>query len=514
MNKLQAEKFNDEWFDGTSEAQDYVQLNIDDVQSVNDQWRTITEHIDTGDLDNKALIDSAKQVLTEEQDASIRSLLEEGKNVPYEEAREYLEECQARVDALNMRIAEAENEISEKQERLLAQRELLEKLAPSVRDSLTEVVDAELKKIKSEEIETLRKDLERENAELELATDLFIKVGTAWPLPELADVHYEPSENEIFTIDLFPNEREETSEQIKERVTRKFESRLNDASTYLSLLLKEKPGHIWTGEELGETIYDDGSDEKRNSSRISALISNYRHGKVPVMAEEFGQDLVLQRGKRQLFDAKTGKSIPNTIRVVWRLVDFDTAVNAQIITTLNSERTVRQSYGEWEPADPVKIRLAYIPSGEYDGDSIVSNVEDDKEVNEDTAEPTPEPQSTTERVDWKVGFTTDVHSTLEDLKRSSLLDKEEITWKLLRVLSDSTKIGTETMRDRAFKNKIIKRSEMSDDSTISISKVIMSVMQNSHPNIFRVSSRRKEAFAIVDEIVTGYMRAHQTDKTQ
>lgn len=36
----------------------------------------------------------------------------------------------------------------------------------------------------------------------------------------------------------------------------------------------------------------------------------------------------------------------------------------------------------------------------------------------------------------------------------------------------------------------------------------MSVMQNSHPNIFRVSSRRKEAFRIVDEIVAGYKRVH------
>lgn len=508
---MRSKKFNDEWFDGASEAQDYVLLNTDDVQSVNDQWRTITEHIDTGDLDNKALIDSAKQVLTEEQDASIRSLLEEGKNVPYEEVREYLEQCQARVDDLNIRIDEVKNEVSEKQERLLAQRELLEKLAPSVRESLTEVVDAELKKIKSEEIESLRKDLDRENAELELATDLFIKVGKAWPLPELADVHYEPSENEIFTIDQFPNEREETSEQIKERVTRKFESRLTDASTYLSLLLKEKPGHIWTGEELGEAIYDDGSDEKRNSSRISALISNYRHGKVPVMAEEFGQDLVLQRGKRQLFDAKTGKSIPNTIRVVWRLVDFETAVNAQIITTLNSERTVRQSYGEWEPTDPVKIRLVHIPSGEYNGINLVTNVQTEEVADEQLDEPVEKSTSKVEKNNWKNDFQADVHATIEDLKGTGLLEKEEITWKLLRVLSDSTKIGTETMRERAFKNKIIKRSEMSDDSTISISKVVMSVMQNSHPNIFRVSSRRKEAFAIVDEIVAGYLRAHQND---
>lgn len=509
MNRLRADKFTDEWFDGASEAQDYVQLNIDDVQSVNNQWQTISEHIDTGDLDNKAMIDSAKQILTEEQDASIRSLLEEGKNVPYEEVREYLQQCQARVDELNKRIVEAENEISEKQEKLIAQRELLERLAPSVRDSLTEVVDAELRKIKSEEIESLHKDLDRENVELELATDLFIKVGKAWPLPELADVHYEPSENEIFTIDQFPNEREETSEQIKERVTRKFDSRLSDASTYLSLLLKEKPGHIWTGEELGEAIYNDDSNEKRNSSRISALISNYRRGKVPVMAEEFGQDLVLQRGRRQLFDARTGKNIPNTIRVVWRLVDFETAVNAQIVTTLNSERTIRQSYGDWEPADAVKIQLMQIPSGEYDGSSIVSNIEDNKEVDDTTIEPRSEPKSYTEKANWKTGFTADVHSTLEDLKESSLLDKEEITWKLLRVLSDSTKVGTETMRERAFKNKIIKRSEMSDDSTISISKVIMSVMLNTHPNVFRVSSRRKEAFSIVEEIVAGYLQSRK-----
>jgi len=510
MNILRTKKFSDEWFEDANEAQGYVQLNIDDIQCVNDQWRAISEHIDAGDLDNKALIDSAKQVLTEEQDASLRSLLEEGKNVPYEEVREFLERCEARVEELRERIAIAQNEVSEKQERLLAQRELLEKLAPSVRESLMEIVDVELKKIKSAEIEDLQRDLDTANAELELATDLFMKAGHAWPLPELADVHYEPSEDEIFTIDQFPNEREATSEQIKDRVTRKFESRLNDASTYLALLLKEKPGHIWTGDELGNAIYDDGSDEKRNSSRISALISNYRRGKVPVMAGEFGEDLVLQRGRRQLFDARTGKNIPNTIRVVWRLVDFETAVNAQTVTTLNSERTIRQSYGEWEPADAIRIRLMHLPSGEYDGASIVAGVEvTEKEAANDLPESTSEPVRTKEKIDWKIGFTTDVHATLEDLKKSSLLEKGEITWKLLRVLSDSTKVGTETMRERAFKNKIIKRSEMSDDSVISISQVIMSVMQNTHPNVFRVSSRRKEAFVIVEEIVAGYLQAHK-----
>lgn len=510
MNTAHVENFSNEWFDGVNEAQDYVQLNIDDVNSVNDQWQTISEHIDAGDLDNKAMIDSAKRVLTEEQDASIRSLLEEGKVVPYEEVYEFLAQCQTHVDELNDLITAAENEVSEKQQKLIAQRELIEKLAPSVRKSLAEVTDIELSKIKAAEIDGLLKELNKANDRLELATELFMKTGAAWPLPELADVNYEPGENEIFTIDQFPNEREATGEQIKERVTRKFESRLSDASTYLALLLKEKPSHIWTGEELGEAIYDDDSSEKRNSSRISALISNYRRGKVPVMAEVFGDDMVLQRGKRQLFDAKTGVSIPNTIRVVWRLVDFETAVNAQVITTLNNERTLRQSYGEWEPADPVKIRLMHIPSGEYDGMALVMSADTEDSIDE-SIEQVEEPVAKIEKSDWKNDFKVDVHATIEELKEKGLLEKEGITWKLLRVLSDSTKIGTGTMRERALRNKIIKRSEMSDDVTISTSQVIMSVMQNTHPNIFRVSSRRKEAFAIVEEIVAGYQHAHKDD---
>ena len=40
----------------------------------------------------------------------------------------------------------------------------------------------------------------------------------------------------------------------------------------------------------------------------------------------------------------------------------------------NSERTIRQSYGEWEPADAAKIRLSHLPSGEYDGKSIVDDL--------------------------------------------------------------------------------------------------------------------------------------------
>lgn len=224
------------------------------------------------------------------------------------------------------------------------------------------------------------------------------------------------------------------------------------------------------------------------------------------MAAEFGDDLVLQRGKRQLFDAKTGKSIPNTIKVVWRLVDFETAVNAQIITTLNSERTIRQSYGEWEPADAAKIRLSHLPSGEYDGKSIVDDPKSDQ--GEKTEHDATGVGDTPEKVDWKIDFTASVHATIEELKQAGLLEKDDISWKRLRIISESAQIGTNTMRERAFKNKIIKRSEMSDESVISMSQVIMSVMQNSHPNIFRVSSRRKEAFRIVDEIVAGYKRVH------
>jgi hypothetical protein len=510
MNNLQADKFSDVWFEEVSDAQEYVQLNIDDVQSVNNQWQAISEHVDSGDLDNKALIDSVKQTLTEEQDASIRSLLEEGENVPYTEVYEYLKECEDRVDELNRQIAVAENEVSERQKKLIAQRELLEKLAPGVRGRLDDVVEDELKKIKSAEIENLKKDLDAANVDLEFATHLFEKTGAAWPLPELADVNYEPGENEVFTIDRFPNEREETGERIKERVSRNYESRLSEASTHLALLLKEKPGHIWTGEELGETIYHDDSDDKRNSGRVSALISNFRRGKVPTMAEEFGKDLVLQRGRRQLFDAKTGKSVPNTIRVVWRLVDLETAVSAQTITTLNSERTLRQSYGEWEPTDVEKILLQYLPSGNYDGQPLVTNVDTDDAAETETESPE-RTVNKTDKVDWKIGFTTDVHATIESMKQNDLLDCEAITWKLLGILTDSPKVGSKEMRDRAVRNKIIKRSEVSDGSRISMSQAVLAIMQSSHPNIFRVSSRRKHAFAIVNEIIDGYQRAHSDD---
>lgn len=504
MSNLQVERFGNEWHDNVSEAQDYVRLNIDDVEKVNDQWRAISEHVDTGDLDSMPLVEGAKRTLTEEQDASVRSLLEEGLNVPYEDMYEYVKVREARVNEIRTRINDIEHTTSEKQAKLLRQKQLLESIAPSVKGTLEDVTTAEIEKLKTDELEILNEERDKAMAALELATDLFVKTGKEWPLTELADIHYEPAENEIFTIDQFPNEREDTSEQIIERVMRKFESRLNDASVYLALLLKEKPGHIWTGEELGAAIYDDESDEKRNGNRISALISNYRRGKVPIMAEEFGDSLVLQRGKRQLFDARTGKSIPNTIRVVWRLVDLETAINAQIITTLNSERTIRQSYGEWEPTDIVKIQLSQLPSGEYDGKSAVSvvNHEDDRAEQDHD-------KNGHEKQDWTVEFTSAVHATIEELKAEDLLSAEGATWKSLRIRSQSAKLGTETMRERAFKNKIIKRSEMGEDSSITMSQLIMAAMQNNHPNIFRVSSRRKQAFEIVDQIVAGYLRAHE-----
>lgn len=494
-------KFSSEWHENISDAQEYVAMNIDDIEKVNHQWNEISQHIEIGDIDNIPMIEAAKATLTEEQDASVRSMLEESTHVPYDEISEYVVVRQARVNELKDRIAEVSNKVSERQKKLIEQQALLETIAPSTREALGKVVELEVAKVKSHEQNGLLEELSQAEAELELAESLFENTGRAWPLPALADVNYEPSEDEIFTIDQFPNERETISENIAEKVTRKFESRLSDASEHLALLLKEKPGHIWTGDELGQAVYNDGSDETRNSGRISALISNYRKGKVPVMANEFGNDLILQRGKRQLFDAKSGKSVPNTIRVVWRLVDIETATNAQVITTLNSERTLRQSYGDWEPAGEAIVK------------AIISS-----DVNESLPTPPAQPQTseeatesttTVEKTDWKVEFTESVHETIEQLKELGIMDEPEVSWKLLRTRFPSSIVGTETARERAFKNKLIRRSEMDDSALVSIEKAILSIVQNCHPNVFRVSSRRKEAIGLVEGIVDGYLRQHQ-----
>ena len=82
-----ADRFSDEWYENVGEAQDYVQLNIDDVNHINEQWQKISEHVDMGALDNQPLVDSAKQALTTEQDSSLRSLLEKEKNVPHKAAQ-------------------------------------------------------------------------------------------------------------------------------------------------------------------------------------------------------------------------------------------------------------------------------------------------------------------------------------------------------------------------------------------------------------------------------------------
>ena len=55
-----ADRFSDEWYENVGEAQDYVQLNIDDVNHINEQWQKISEHVDMGALDNQPLVDSAK----------------------------------------------------------------------------------------------------------------------------------------------------------------------------------------------------------------------------------------------------------------------------------------------------------------------------------------------------------------------------------------------------------------------------------------------------------------------
>ena len=497
------EEYTDEWYQRIEDAQGYVELNIEDVSRINGQWSEITAHVEEGDLDNWVMINKVKQTLSEEQDASLRSLLDEDRHIPHDKVLAYQRRAQDRVDELKRRIEEAESAVSEKQTRLLQQRALLESIAPSIKNDLEEVTQGEITKIKDADIADLKKELDSAEVDLDFANLLFERCGYAWPIPDLADVNYEPGENEIFTVDQFPNEREIVSEGIGERVTKKFESRLHDASVHMALLLKEKPGHIWTDEELGSFIYEDNEDEKRNGVRARSLISNYKRGKSPNMSEAIGSDLVLQRGKRQLYDVRTGKSIPRSIKVVWRLVDIETAVMAQTVTTLNSERTRRQSYGEWEPATEHEISLSQIPSGNLDGSPIVT-VETGEAATDGSS-------AASEKQDWRQGFTARAHETIEMLKDEGLMTETTITWKLLRIRSDSKKTGTETMRDRAVKNKIIKPSEATDDSVITMSKAVLAVMQNSHPDIFRVHSRRREAARIVEEILEGYFKARSNE---
>lgn len=490
------DRFGSQWRSEVSDAQEYVGLNLAGVEQTNNQWQQVTALKDAGDIDNKPMVDAVKRTLTAEQDESVRSLLEEAENVPYADMPEYITQQEARTAELQAQLEQARQQQSESESRLLEQRQILEKIAPTAKAALDSISRIEVEKIKLAEIESLEASYQQADRDLAAAYELFEKTGQAWPLPRLADVHYEPADDEIFTVDQFPYEREAAGKCIVEGVKRKHESRLSDASAYLALLLKEKPGHIWTSEELGQAIYDDGDDSKRNSARVNALISNYRNGVVPVMAEEIGDELILQRGKRQSFDSKTGKPITRSIRVVWRLVDHDTAIASQPVTTLSSDRTTRHTYAKWElPAD-----IESSPVATQDQTESAAPADESAPSQDDSEVESGKP-------DWREGFTDSAHAIVEALKDLDLM-RGSMSWSHLRMHSSSGVAGTKTARERALKAKIIKKNQMDDTSEIELPQIIMSLMVNTHQDVFRIASRRREATAIIQEIVDGYMRLH------
>lgn len=506
------EQFGDSWSKEVREAQEFVNLNNDEIATINDEWDQISQHIEEKDIDNKKLIDTARTTLSEQQDNAVRTLLEVAKDVPYEDMVEYLSYYQDRVNTIRAKLASEALRISDSEAKLRAQRDIIVGIAPSLAKPLESAVESEAAKLKSKILKATEAELVDAEKDLAQATNLFELTGKAWHIPDLVEVNYEPAENEIVTIDRFPDEREGDSHAIAEKIRRTFESRLSDASLYLALLLSDKPGHIWTTGELGEAIYDDHDNAARNETRVSALISNYRGGRSPKMDELFGEDLVLQRGKRAKYDLKTKKRIPHTVKVVYRLVDKDTARKAQTITTLNREENTRQSYGDWEPVEFDEPETLPInneqPSKQSNEKNTTSAIKAEDEAVIDLALSL---QDEVSHEAWVDDFTEKVHAAVEKFKELNLMDSKEISWKILQKKSDSSGIATDTARKRAESRKIIKHSQSGKDATISMSQAILVYLGNSNKDIFDVARRRREAMRIVEEIVDGYFAARERE---
>ena len=493
-----------------------VEPGIFAIEEINNKWESVGRLVDEGEISNLNLISAVQEGLTIEQGFALRSLLELSENVPYEELASLNIELSRRIQQLKSELAEIDNLTSNEIAKLKAERDLLLQISPELESTLEPILTEEIKKVKATEYESKKLDLDLAELELLEAEDLLMRSGRAWPLPKLADARHLPQEGERVTIETFPNEHARIIQRVAERVERKFESRLHDASAYIAMLMMEVPGHVWTGEELGHAIYDDNEDPSRNASRVHSLISDFRLGKNDKMGELFAEkDLLLQRGKRVCYDASTGKRIPHSSKIVWRAVDQTTADAAQRLTTITSDRQSKWSIGEWETIREIRMRLDSIPSGNNDGQPIIkvdaplkfrtneknTGLMDQKT---DTLETSPETTS-----DWRDSFAAEVHEALEKFKEKGLLDEPTVSWKQLRRHLDSTIVATEMSRERAYKHKIIKRSEMSEDSLIDIRQAILVHVQNPFQHILGVTKNRKLAVEIVDEIVSGYYRSQK-----
>lgn len=107
--------------------------------------------------------------------------------------------------------------------------------------------------------------------------------------------------------------------------------------------------------------------------------------------------------------------------------------------------------------------------------------------------------------EWEHELATAIDEVVKQFEDDGLLDSDTVSMQILRIKTSSAKIGTEECIRKGLSARILKRSEAKRDSELPVFKAVCLVLQDTHQDIFRVSTRRKAALRIAEEKVRKHL---------
>jgi hypothetical protein len=473
-----------------------------------------SELVESGTLTLKQFQDTAAEYLINEQVSTFDKLKTFSEEAPYEELAISDLIISADLAAAALKLSNIEAEIEKETAILDEEQALVSTRIPELAPKLSEIALQIRQRMITNAKDEVEADIARLKAEYDSLVSLYTIAGKPWPLPRLLpSVETEEIDNDTHTgpvdiieVDSFPGKNiEYTKAVVDEKLSRRHpESVERDASEFIALFLAESLKTAYTREELANVLYGEGA--VNGAQRISALISNYRLGKVSIIGNTLSDEgLVLQYGERIKYNRENGRTFGQS-KTIFRAVPIseidkkEGILHADLNMVDTTWNTITPSFSAEDPLIPDSITTETI---ELSQSIIVAEADDD--ITEFTQ---PEniieqvhPESEEVQLDWTERLLSDVEAAIQHFENDGIMIDGVVTRRLMNTKSSSYIMGTDEMISRGVRNGIVKKSETSPEEPLAIHKFISMSVQNKYADIFGNRSRRKKALIIIEDAV-------------
>lgn len=428
-------------------------------------------------IGSEAIRHVVERGIGDEQIESFNQLLASGSRIPYAQiGQEYVR--------LENKLEDAKQKADAEQQELQADLELAHQLTTRRSGEIDSTYQLERDKHREMATRALQSQFDEFSA-------MYDETGRAWPIPTLIppsdrkvlfDLVEEESHESFQIVDIIPVTPEERNctANLADRIRRTVEN--PQLSDMVLLYLQERQSHTVTVEDLVRFCYALDLDDTNNyRSRITTTLGPKVGGQRK--QEELNADgLVLQYGWRYAYEVRsTGERVMRRRTRIYRVVETADEVSHEEEKGIVNDLTV---VDEWAPLD---IITSQVQSDEVENTSV-----------ED------ETMSETHEIEWQEKLIADVESALDTMQEAYLFGQDQTTFRgtFIRTMTESTRIGTETSRQRLAEAGIISKRQAKQDSMTS-REIAISYVFNSHPELGGRRGRQiqRKALAIVDSVI-------------